>query len=367
MLPILGLSARGRRLVGGCASPATSYDQTPMMDRRGFLLRAVSASLLATPHVAHAQRGRKVYRIGIIGNAPATADMVGPQPRSPFPGALLRGLRELGYVYGEHFLTEPRGAEGRAERYPEFAAELVRLHVDVIVAVQSALPALKEATSTIPVVMVGVSDPVGQGFVQSLGHPGGNFTGLSTQDTEVTGKRLELLKEVVPGPQPVAILWGHGGLWGQPGPASWQAATAAATERGWKLLSIELREAGDIEGAFKSAAAAGAGAVLMLTSGPFNAHARRLAEVAARSRLPVMYPFRFFVEAGGLMSYSADLVDTWRAAAVFVDKILRGAKPGNLSVEQPTKFELVINLKTAKALGLTIPPALLQRADQVIE
>ena len=338
-----------------------------MMDRRGFLLRAVSASLLATPHVAHAQRGRKVYRIGIIGNAPPTADMVGPQPRSPFPGALLRGLRELGYVYGEHFLTEARGAEGKAERYPEFAAELVRLRVDVIVAVQSALPALKQATSTIPVVMMGISDPVGQGFVQSLGHPGGNFTGLSTQDTEVTGKRLELLKEVVPGPAPVAILWGQGAFWGQPGPAGWQAAAAAAAERGWKVLSIELQEASDIEGAFKAAAASRAGAVLVLTAGPFSAHARRLPEVAAKSRLPVMYPFRFFVEAGGLMSYSPDLVDVWRAAAVFVDKILRGAKPGDLPVEQPTKFEFVINLKTAKALGLTIPQSMLRRADQVIE
>jgi len=165
----------------------------------------------------------------------------------------------------------------------------------------------------------------------------------------------------------VAILWGQGALWDQPGSASWQAAAAAATERGWKVLSIELRETGDMEAAFKTAAAARAGAVLVLTSGPFSAHARRLAEVAATSRLPVMYPFRFFVEAGGLMSYSPDLVDMWRAAAVFVDKILRGARPGDLPVEQPTKFELVINLKTAKSLGLTIPHSVLRRADQVIE
>jgi len=230
--------------------------------------------------------------------------------------------------------------------------------VDVIVGVPAALPALKQATSGIPIVVTGfVSDPVGQGYVQSLGLPGGHFTGLSLQSAELTGKRLELLKELVPTAAPVAVLWDR------PSHPSWQAAEAVARERGWKLLSLELRDAGEIEGAFRAAT----GALLMLAGTVLQPHARRVAELAAKSRLPSMYPLRFQVEAGGLMSYSADLIDVWRRSAIFVDRILKGAKPADLPVEQPTKFELVINLKTAKALGLTIPPSLLLRADHVIE
>ncbi len=334
------------------------------MDRRAFI-GGLALGTLAAPHVARGQPARKVYRIGILGSSIYTAsEMAGPQPRNPYTSALLRGLRELGYVYGEHFVTEPRAAEGRIERLPNLAAELVRLQMDVIVAGGPALPALKQATSTIPVVMVGAADPVGQGLVQSLGRPGGNFTGLSLQLVETTAKRLELLKELVPGAAPVAVLWdprGGSRL------LSWQVAESAARERGWKLLSLEIREAGEIEGAFKAATGARAGALLVLPSGLLDQHARRIAELAAKNRLPAMYGIRLYVEAGGLISYSADTIEPWRRAAVFVDKILKGAKPADLPIEQPTKFELVINLAAAKSLGLAIPQPILSRADEIIQ
>ena len=328
-----------------------------MIDRRSIL---AGFAALATARVAGAQPTRKVYRIGILGST-ATADMVGREPRNPTVEALLRGLRDLGYVYGQHFVTEPRGSEGKPERYAELAAELARLPLDVIVAAGPSLPALKQATSTIPVVMTASGDPVSEGLVQSLGRPGGNFTGLSSQSLDTTGKRLALLKELVPGTAAVAVLWDQSIF------QYWQQAEAAARERGWKLLSFEIRDAGEIERAFKAATAARAGAVLMFGSGLFTfTQARHIVDLAAGSRLPVMYSLRPFVEAGGLISYGADIVDLWRRAAVFVDKILKGAKPANIPVEQPTKFELVINLKTAKALGITMPQTLLLRADEVI-
>jgi len=288
------------------------------------------------------------------------SEMVGPTPTSPSQAALLRGLRELGYVYGEHFVTEPRGAGGRPERLTGQAAELVRLNVDVIVAAGFAIPALKQATSTIPVVMAASSDPVAMGYVQSLGQPGGNVTGLSLQSIDTTGKRLAMLKELVPGAALVGVVWDRPSL------AYWHAADATAQEQGWKLLSIEIRDAGEIERAFKTATDARAGGLLVSAAGLLYTHARRLAEVAARSRLPVMYELRPYVEAGGLISYGADLIEVWRRAAVFVDKILKGARPADLPIEQPTKFELVVNLKAAKSLGLTIPPSVLLRADEII-
>jgi ABC-type uncharacterized transport system substrate-binding protein len=329
------------------------------MDRRAFV-GGLALGSLALPHVARGQPLRKLSRIGILASSAATSEMVGPQPRVPFVNAFLRGMGQLGYVYGERFVTEPRGGEGRPERYPGLAAELVRLRVDVIVAGGPTLPALKQATSTIPIVAAGAEDPVGQGLVQSLGQPGGNFTGLSNQMVEVTGKRLELLKELLPSAAPVAVLWDRAAL------RTWQAAEAAARERGWRLLSLEVRDAGEIEEVFKAATDARAAALLVI-GGLALSQRRRIAELAARSRLPAMYSVRQQVEAGGLMSYSADLNEIWRRAAGFVDKILKGAHPGDLPVEQPSKFELTINMKTAKALGLTIPPSLLLRADQVIE
>ena len=227
------------------------------MDRRAFIGSLIFGAL-AVPRVASAQPARKV----LPDRDPQSWDDLrhgrAPAP-GPVTGALLRGLRELGYVYGEHFVTEPRGAEGKPERFPALAAELVRLQVDVIVLAghTPATRRLKQATSTIPIVMAGAGDPVAQGFVQSLGHPGGNFTGLSLQAVETTGKRLELLKELVPGAAPVAVLWDRPSL------PVWQAAEAAARTRGWKLLSLEIRDAGEIEGAFKAATAARAGALLV--------------------------------------------------------------------------------------------------------
>jgi putative ABC transport system substrate-binding protein len=291
--------------------------------------------------------------------------MVGPKPQNWAVNALLRGLRELGYVYGEHFVTEPLGAEGQPERFPNLAADLVRLQVDVIVAGGPVLAAFKQATSTIPIVMGGAGEPVLDGFVQSLGRPGGNFTGLSVQLVESTGKRLELLKELVPGAAPVAVLWSRLNPF-RPSDA-WQAAESAARERGWKLISLEIRDSGEIEGAFKAAGSGRAGALLVHPTGHLDRHAQRIAELAAKSRLPAMYGLRFYVEAGGLISYSADAREIWRRAAVFVDKILKGAKPGDLPVEQPTKFELVINLKAARSIGLTIPQQMLLRADEVMQ
>ncbi len=342
----------------GIGAPAGGR-RDPLMDRRTFI-GGLAITTLAVPRAAPAQPTRKVYRIGVLGIG-TTSDLVGPQPRSPSVNALLRGLRELGYIYGEHFVTEPRGAEGKPERFPGLAAELVRLQVDMIVASGPALPALKQATSTIPIVMGGDGDPVGRGYVQSLGHPGRNFTGLSLQSLETTGKRLELLKELVPGTALVAVLWDRASL------PHWNAAEAAARKRDWKLLSIEIRDTGEIEGAFRTATDARAGALLVFAAGLLFPHARRVAELAAKSRLPAMYELRPYVEAGGLISYGPDINDIWRRAAVFVDKILKGAKPADLPIEQPSKFELVINLKAAKSIGLTIPQSVLLRADEVIQ
>jgi putative ABC transport system substrate-binding protein len=327
------------------------------MDRRAFI-GSLALVLVATPRVASAQPTRKVYRIGILSLAP-TSILVGPQPQSPFVIAFLRGMAELGYVYGEHFVTEPRGTEGKPERAAILAAELVPLQLDVIVAAGPAVAALKQATTTIPIVMAAASDPVGSGYVQSLGHPGGNITGLSLQATETIGKRLELLKEIVPGAAPVAVIWNRSGV------ADWSAAEAAARERGWKLLSLEIRDAGELEGALKAATEARAGAALVFAGSVLFPHARRVAELAAMSRLPAIYDLRPYVEAGGLISYGPNIVDIWRRSAVYVDKILKGANPADLPIEQPTKFELVINLKAAKALGIAIPQSLLLRAEAI--
>lgn len=330
-----------------------------MIDRRTFLDAAVALAALACARTVAGQPARKLFRIGILGLGP-TSEYVGPQPLNSSIGGLLRGLRELGYVHGEHFVTEPRGADSRPERHLVLVAELVRMHVDVIVAPGPMLLALQAATSTIPVVMAGATDPVGQGLVRSLGHPGGNFTGLSLQGVTVA-KRLGLLKELVPGPAPVAVLWDTENRRG------WQQVDAAARERGWRLLSLEVRDASQIERAFKAATAARAGALLVISGGILFPQAGRIVELAASNRLPAIYSLRRFVDVGGLASYGADIDDLWQRAAVFVDKILKGARPADLPVEQPTKFNLVINRMTAQALGLTIPPQMLLRADEVIQ
>jgi len=333
-----------------------------MMDRRAFI-GSLALGTLAVPRAAPAQLAGKVARIGILTFSMPVADMSGPEPRNPAVNALLRGLRELGRVYGQDFVTEPRGGETNAALWPGQAAELVRLQVDVIVGAAIQIWALKQATSTIPIVMAGAGDPVGEGLIQSLAHPGGNITGLSEQSLELMGKRLEMLKELVPSGGPIAVI--HTPR--NPGQRFQEVVEAPARKLGLKLLWLEIRDAGDLEGAFRAATQARAGSVFVAGTRITFPNRRRVAELAVASRLPSMYFTRPYVEAGGLISYSADTSDIWRRAAVYVDKILKGVKPADLPVEQPTKFELVINLKAAKALGLTIPPSLLLRADQIIE
>ena len=329
------------------------------MNRRAFV-GGLALGTLAGTRASLAQPARKVARIGVLGLA-STADLSGPQPKSRSAEAFLRGLRELGYAHGEHFVTEARGAEARPERFPALVADLIRLRVDVIVATGPALRPLKQATSTIPVVMAASADPVAEGLVQSLGRPGGNITGLSLQSVETTGKRLELLKELVPGAALVAVILNRTNHLNR------QAAEAAAQAQRVKVLPIEINDAGEIETAFKTATAARAGAVLVFAAGVLYPHARRVAELAARHRLPALYELRQYVEAGGLISYGAEINDIWQRAAAFVDKILKGARPADLPIEQPSEFELVINLKAAQALGLAIPPSLRLRADEVLQ
>src|SRR5262245_31280854 len=329
------------------------------MNRRAFVTGL--GAVLAAPRGAEAQRGRKLYRIGVLGLSPTSAAMAGPDPQNAFANAFVCGMRELGYTYGQDFVTETRGAEGKPERYPSLVADLVRFPVDVIVAVAASVATVKRTTSTIPVVMTGSEDPVGAGLVASLARPGGNITGLSLQLVELTPKRLELLKQLIPTKAPVAVLFDRTGR------AYWESADAAAREHGWTVMALEISQPGELENALKTATAAHASAVIMNAGLLLDPIPRRVAELAASARLPAIYRFRYYAELGGLMSYGADLIDSWRQAAVFVDKILKGAKPADLPIQQPTKFELVINLKTAKALGLTIPQSLLLRADQVIE
>lgn len=327
------------------------------MRRRALI--GVSA-LCATLPPSHAQPALRTYRIGILTVA-STAAAAGSQPQSRSIGAFLRGMRELGYVYGEHFVTEARGADDQPDRFPILAAELARLDLDVIVGAGPSLRALQQATSTVPVVMASSGDPVSEGLVRSLARPDGNFTGMSSQTVETVGKRLELLKEFMPAVAPTAVLWHRHYL------RTWQAAQAAARVRGWKLVSMEIRDAGELNACFKAATDMRASALLVHAPAVLQSHRQRLAELAIRHRLPTMFHQRVYVDAGGLMSHGADSVDIWHRAAAFVDKILKGAKPSDLPVEQPTKFEVVINLKTANALGLTIPPSLLLRAGEVIQ
>jgi len=278
--------------------------------------------------------------------------------------AFRQGLRELGYVEGKNIVIEYRYAEGKFDRLNEFAAEFVRLKVDVIVTAGGiSTRSAKEATVTIPIVMTQDIDPVGNGFVASLARPGGNITGLSTLAPEINGKQLELLKEIVPKFARVAVL----GTTTNPGTAQAIRETElAAGSLTVQLQYIDVLDPKDIETAFRAASKGRAEAVLVLISSVLNSQRTQVINLAAKNRFPAMYPFPEFVEAGGLMSYGVSFTDSYRRAATYVDKILKGAKPADLPVEQPTKFELVINLKAAKQIGLTIPPNVLARADRVI-
>ena len=314
-------------------------------------------ALSVAPLAAHAQPATKVPRVGLL--------ITGSSPGQSYLSAFRQGLHELGYVEGHSIATEYRWAEGKYERLPDLAAELVRLKVDVIVAVATpAVQAAKQATKAIPIVMLSVGDPVASGFVASVARPGGNITGLANIATELVGKQLQLLREVLPNVSLVTVLWNPT----NPSNASQlREAAAAARALGVRVQPLEAQGPSDIDRAFVVMTKDRAGALLVLSDSMFIAQRERIADLATKSRLPAVYGLRPHAEAGGLMAYGANLLDLVRLAATFVDKILKGAKPADLPVEQPTRFELVINLKTAKALGLTIPPSVLGRADQVIE
>ena len=330
------------------------------MDRRAFL-SALSGSVLAAPlSTAAAQPREKVPRVGYL--SPGSPSDLARQRRFE---AFRQGLRELGYVEGQNIAIEPRWAEGKYARYSALAADLVRLKVDVIVAVGGrATQDAQQATRTIPIVMSVVIDPLGSGLVASLAHPGGNVTGLTIMASDLVGKQFEVLKEVVPKGSRVALLWNPA----NPGSAPQvREAEGAARALGMRLQTLEARDPQEIDSAFATMTKERAGALVVLSDAILLNQRRQIAELAAKGRLPAVYTLREHAEAGGLMAYGANPLDLERRAATYVDKILKGAKPADLPVEQATKFELVINLKTAKALGLTIPPSLLQRADQVIE
>ncbi|OGQ78534.1 MAG: hypothetical protein A3F90_03815 [Deltaproteobacteria bacterium RIFCSPLOWO2_12_FULL_60_19] len=315
--------------------------------------------LLSIAPFLGAQQPTKIPRIGYL-----TASSLSAQ--SARIEAFRQGLRELGYVEGKNIVIEFRYAEGKFDRLPELAAELVRLKVDVIVTAGPIVTrAAKEATLTIPIVMAQDADPVGSGFVASLARPGGNITGLATLAPEISGKQLELLKEIVPKLSRVAVF----GTSTRPGNAQALRETElAAGAFGVKLQYLDVLSPKDIETAFRAAGKGRAHAVLMNVSGGIALSQRtEIAELAVKSRLPAIYVAPEFVEAGGLMTYGVSLTDLFRRAATYVDKILKGAKPADLPVEQPKKFELVINLKAAKQIGLTIPPNVLVRADKVIK
>ncbi len=329
------------------------------MDRRTFIGR-IAGALLAAPLAAEAQPAAKVPRIGYL-----SSNLAG----SPYMTEGFRqGLRDLGYVEGRNVVIEFRDAEGKLERLPALAAELVELKVDVIVVGGTvAAVAAKQATSTVPIVFVSAIDPVTDGLVTSLARPGGNSTGLSTLAPELLGKRLEHLKQVVPGVSQVAVLWQPGALSERTERDLRKEAEVAARALGVRLQFVAVRGPDDFDRAFSEMTKARAGALTVLGGTMFLIERKHLVDLAAKNRLPAMYGLREYVDAGGLMCYGPNNADMFRRAATYVDKILKGAKPAGLPVEQPTKFELVINLKTAKRLGLTIPQSVLARADDLIQ
>jgi putative tryptophan/tyrosine transport system substrate-binding protein len=335
------------------------------MRRREFITLLGGLAALA-PLSAKAQQGQKVYRVGQIATTSPVSELTGPEPANPAVRAFVQGLRALGYVEGRNLILEHRSAEGRFERFGSLVAELVDLKADVIVTAGD--PMTKVAigiTTTVPLVMAMSTNPVGEGLVESIARPGGNITGLTTQvGPEIEAKRLELLRAVLPGLSRVAYLGSHEDRdWEKP----WgQSVRTAAQAVGLTLVLAEFFPH-EYEDAFAQINRTQAEAVFVSPSAAAYANRALIAELASKARLPSIFYYRESVELGGFMSYGANLADVWRRAASYVDKILKGAKPADLPIEQPTKFELVINLKTAKALGLTIPPSLLVAADEVIE
>ena len=324
------------------------------MNRRVFI-GVIAGSVLASARSVAAQPKGRVYRAGFL------------FPGSPGPGiaAFEPAIRSLGWVPGQNLILEQRYAHGDLSRLPALAAELVGLKVDVILVSSLAIPAARAATRTIPTIMAfAVDDPVEEGWAASLARPGGNLTGVTLHAPELAGKRLELLKGVLPGMRRVGVLaWPRPGGLGQV-----RAAEVAARSLGLQVHVVEVQETAQYDGAVETLKRDGADALLVLSSSTFFAERRRIADLAIKHRLPLVAPFREVAESGGLMAYGPNIVELWKQRVpVYVDRILKGAKPGDLPIEQPTKYELVVNLKTAKTLGLTMPPTLVLRADQVIE
>ena len=326
--------------------------------REAGLIVTLSLGILVAPLLTHAQQKGKMYRIGFLGNSTAAleANLVGP---------FREGLRDLGYEEGQNVVSEYRWAEGKYEHFPTLIAELISRKVDVIVTAGTpATQAVKKATTSVPVVMVAVGDPVGTGIVASLNRPGGNITGLTSISPELEGKRLELLKEVIPKLSHVGVLWNPANGFAVIAEKEVQAAAGVLR---MKVLSLGVRTQEELDSAFRAIDRGRPGALLVLADRLFLHHRTRIMNFAAQHRLPGVYAYRELVEAGGLMSFGPSYAGMHRRAATYVDKILKGASPADLPVERPATFELVINLKTAKALGLTIPPLVLARADEIIQ
>jgi putative ABC transport system substrate-binding protein len=328
------------------------------MNNRRKLVIALGAGALAGAGAARAQALAKVRRIGVLSS-------LSPSDAALWHQAFRQGLRDLGWVEGRNISIEYRYAEGRSERLPDLAGDLVHLKVDVIVtSITTDAVVAHRATKAIPIVMAGVGDPVALGLVESLARPGGNITGLSQMSSEAVGKRLELLKEIVPDLSRVGVLW-------NPKNASahhvWKELQAPARQLGVQLHSLGAQSPGDFDQAFEDTARVRAAALFIIGDPAINANLRQIAALAAKSRLPSIYQWADYADAGGLASYGPDRADLFRRAATFVDKILKGARPGDLPIDRATKFELVLNMKTAKALGIKFPQSILMRADRVIE
>ena len=329
-----------------------------MSRRRLGKLLALMLGILAAPLAIQGQGARNVPKIGYLVLSPLA------EPPSAERQAFLEGLRDLGYLVGQNLIIEYRSAAWNRELLPDLAAELVELKVEVIVVVPGATDAAREATKTIPIVVAAANDPAESGLVASLARPGGNVTGTAVSTLDLTGKRLQLIKEAFPKASRVAVLWSPAY---EAASLQWKGTQAAARVLGVTLQALEVKDPRDFPGAFSAMTRKRPDALLTFISPLTTAYRPIIVEFATKNRLPTMFAGREAVEAGGLMSYAPNVPDMFRRAAIYVDKILKGAKPGDLPIEQPTKFELVINLKTAKALGLTIPKSVLLQADQVIQ
>ena len=332
------------------------------MRRREFIMRLGGAATI-WPLAAHAQQPVKAPRIGFLVTAPFDTPEF-RQARDPF----LQGMRELGYIEGQNFRVEYRSAEGKQERFASLAVDLVGMNVDLIVAAGTPhARAAQLATRTIPIIVPAMSNPVADGLVASLARPGGNITGLTTLGAELTPKLLDILSQALPGLSRVAVLWHPGAFSDHTANETWKATEAAAARLRLQLRRVDVRGADDIDGAFDTIARERPEALILVQSTMFFTERRRIADLVAKHRLPSIFNTREYAALGGLMAYGANTADRFLRSAAYVDKILKGAKPADLAVEQPTKFELVINAKAAKALGITIPPILLAQADEVFE